>query len=112
MDECQGGKVVLWTYVGWMNVGLLRVAWINVLEVSLSRSLFIVNINQTETLSSTNELSCLLHINDITSINPIFDVKIDLMNSLYEYFLLSPNANLYSFHLYANNIWKIMYSFE
>ena len=32
VDTCQGGKVVLWTYVGWVNVGLLSVGWIEVLE--------------------------------------------------------------------------------
>ena len=32
VDTCQGGQVVLWAYVGWMNFGLLSVGWMNVLE--------------------------------------------------------------------------------
>ena len=32
VDECQGGQLVWWTYVGWMDVGLLSVGWMDVLE--------------------------------------------------------------------------------
>ena len=32
VDECQGGQLVWWTYVGWMDVGLLSVGWTDVLE--------------------------------------------------------------------------------
>ena len=30
--KCQGGNLVLCMYVGWMDVGLLSVGWMNVLE--------------------------------------------------------------------------------
>ena len=36
VDECQGGQLVWWTYVGWMDVGLLSVGWMDVLEPMVS----------------------------------------------------------------------------
>ena len=32
--KCQGGQLVWWTYVEWMDVGLLSVGWMDVWEPS------------------------------------------------------------------------------